>query len=340
MSRPKRKFEEKVFVATASISPTSVHLYSRPLNGYNLSNRHKLNQVWLSNNDHNGKISYKANKRIERALSWLLYMAKSKRVYDAELQKSFTFKINFITLTLPVAQQHTDQEIKNRCLNNFLAVCRKSVGLTNYMWRAEAQSNGNIHFHLVTDKYIHYLDVRKWWNQSLQLLGYIDKFEAKHKHRDPNSTDVHSVKHVRKLVSYLSKYFAKNRAFSVIGELRLIDGVATEVLYGTDKYRAEKADKKEGKVIGHVLGGLNRPIEGRQWYCSKSLSCMRSLVIDETYYEWCSLQEVVKSTGFRCYTGEHVFSYYGDVSREFYEHSRSLNQLFNEHIQGLTQSAN
>ena len=180
MSRPKRKFEEKVFVATASISPTSVHLYSRPLNGYNLSNRHKLNQCWLEDNSHNGKISYKANKRIEKALSWLLYMAKSKRVYDAELQKSFTFKMNFITLTLPSIQQHDDSYLNKHLLKPFIRLMRDKFGLTHYIWKAETQGNGNIHWHLTVNKFIHYKHIRHYWNILLNKLGYFTHTKFNH----------------------------------------------------------------------------------------------------------------------------------------------------------------
>lgn len=312
----KKKHEPKTYLANASISPVSIHCYYTPVSGFDYTSRFRRNMVNLEDNSTSGQVSKKAGRNIDKAISWLLFIAKPKRVYCEELHKSFTFKINFITLTLPAKQVHSDQEIKSRCLNNFISVLRKKVGLRHYLWRAEAQANGNIHFHLITDRFIHYSKIQQWWNQSTELLGYVSKFQNLHGHRNPNSTDVHSVKHVKRLASYLSKYFCKNRAFACIGELREEKGKQFEILYGSREYKAEAADKKRGKVIGHVLGGLIRPIEGRLWFCSASLSGIKSIKIDQTCYEWASLEEVLRSTSLRVYDGKFVRSYYGDIPSE------------------------
>lgn len=271
--------------------------------------------VNLADNSTEGHISKKAARNIEKALSWLLFIAKPKRVWSEDSQSFFTFKINFITLTLPSKQQHTDQEVKRVCLNNFLMVLKKKFGLKNYLWRAEAQANGNIHFHLTTDVFIHYNEIRRLWNQSVELLGYVSEFHGSNGHRNPNSTDVHSVKHVKRLASYLSKYMSKRRAFGCIGELREHKGSRFEVLYGSREYKAEEGGKKVGKVVGHVLGGLLRPIEGRLWYCSGNLSKFKPIKIDQTFYEWSTLEEVLRSTELKVYEGKFVRSFYGDIPK-------------------------
>lgn len=330
--RDKRNKRERIFIANASITPFAIHTYTTPINGFESSHRFEKNKVHLKCNATEGVISYKASKRIELALSWLLYKAKPKYVTDFETGKRFMFKINFITLTLPSKQLHSDQEIKSKCLNNFLAVCRKKFNLSNYMWRAEAQANGNIHFHLVTDKYIHYKELNRLWNQSINLLGYVDRFHEKFKHRTPPSTDVHSVKHVKRLVSYLSKYFAKNKAFGCIGELRELNGNQFEVLYGSKQYKAEEANKKLGKVVGHVLGGLIRKVEGRQWFCSQSLSCLKPMQIDQTMYEWQTLEEVLRATSMRRYEGRYVYSFYGDIREELKGKGQRIGKMLDEYV--------
>lgn len=256
----------------------------------------------------------KGRKRLEKAITWLIFGAKNKRITDMQTGKTFTFKINFLTLTLPATQQHSDQEITSRCLKNFLDVCRKNIDLTNYIWRAEAQANGNIHYHIVTDKYIHYNDLRKWWNQSLELLGYISAYEKKWKHRNPNSVDVHSVKHVDRLASYLSKYMAKERAFSCIGELRMVKGVVKEILYGSTEYRNESANRKNGKVIGHVLGSRIRLIQSKLWAASRSVSSMKNIKIGEDENRFSKVAQDILDVDSRLYVGAFVNSYYGDFS--------------------------
>lgn len=314
MSKVKRQTIQKTYLHYLSLSPFACHYYYQPADGFNRTDKHRANQFNLENNKHSGVISDKGRKRLELAVSWLLYGAKPKLTYCSENKKQFKFKINFITLTLPAAQIHSDKEITSVCLGNFLDVCRKYVGLENYVWRAEAQCNGNIHFHLVTDKFIHYTKIRKWWNQSTELLGYVSRFEKKWHHREPNSEDVHSVKHVNRISSYLSKYMAKERAFGCIGELRMYKGKKFEILYGSREYRAEQSGKKKGRVVGHVLGGLLRKIESRLWFCSRSLSGQKSINVGQDEYVWKGLTELIQATEHKAYQGEFVRSLYGDFS--------------------------
>lgn len=324
MSKKRVAVQSNRPIFNASISPSSMHIYARPEGGFNHSTKHRLNTVNLEDNDHAGIISRKAAKKIELALTWLLYCSVPKTVTCNATNKKFSFRINFITLTLPAEQVHSDQVIKDVALNSFLDLIRKTHDVVNYIWRAEAQANGNIHFHLVTDKYIHYNYIRNSWNNCIEKLGYVSAFEFKFKHRNPNSTDIHSVKHVKKLTAYLSKYFSKQRSFPCIGELRKIKGELVEILYGSDRYRAEEANKKKGEVVGHVLGAKIRPIEGRLWFCSRSLSKKKRLIISEHDYCFQSLSDVIMNAELRCYRGEFVSSYYGKIATALYEYGHDI----------------
>lgn len=311
-----RKYEPKVYIPCCSVSPSQINFYSYPADGFTRSARFASNMANLDDNEHNGYLSAKAKKKFELALNWLLFNAKPKPITMQDTGKRFSFKVNFITLTLPAKQVHTDQEIKDVCLNNFITVARKK-GLRNYIWRAEAQpATGNIHFHLITDMFIHYEDIRRWWNQSVELLGYIQEYQRKFHHTNPNSIDVHAVKHVRKLAPYLSKYCTKNRAFACIGELRNIKGKVTEVLYKSEMYRNEEGNRKQGKVIGHILGARIRPIEGRLWSCSQSLSSKKTLIFDGEEFQMKPLFEFVQQSDFYLHKTQWCDSYFGEVARE------------------------
>ena len=52
-------------------------------------------------------------------------------------------------------------------------------------------------------------NLRLAWNHQLEKLGYIDTFEKKHGHRNPNSTDVHSISKIKNLGAYMVKYMCK-----------------------------------------------------------------------------------------------------------------------------------
>ena len=62
----------------------------------------------------------------------------------------------FVTLTLPSVQRHEDNVIKQQILKPFIEELKERYGVKYYFWKAEIQENGNIHFHLIIDHYIHY----------------------------------------------------------------------------------------------------------------------------------------------------------------------------------------
>jgi len=169
----------------------------------------------LTENKANPEVSAKAKKRIRQAIDWLLFGAKRKFVYDKYKNKTFSFKINFVTLTLSSEQKHSDNEIKSKLLNQFLIEAKKRWHVNRYLWRAEAQKNGNIHFHIATDVFIPYWELNKVWNRIQNKLGYVDEFCKKFPGHTPNSTDVHSVWKIRNISAYLAGYCckkSKNRA--------------------------------------------------------------------------------------------------------------------------------
>jgi len=147
---------------------------------------------------------------MSRALEYLLYFANDKVLPTNAHGKQYHFKIAFITLTLPSMQTHSDNQLKSDCLDSFLTEIRKGYGVKNYLWRAEKQKNGNIHFHIVVDRFIPHWQIKNRWNRILERLGYVTRFAEKHGHNDPNSTDVHSLKHVLNALAYLMKYATKD----------------------------------------------------------------------------------------------------------------------------------
>ena len=254
------------------------------------------------------------------------------------LEKKFKFNINFITLTLPASQEHSDDEIKSVALNNFLNICRKRYNLGEYVWKAESQINGNIHFHIVTDTYIRYDKIQEAWNSSVELLtcgnvetkkmeGYVTRFANKIGHRFPNSTDVHSVKHVKKIASYISKYMSKNRSFHCIGELRIIDGKEKEILYGSDQYRNEEGGKKKGKVIANIIAGPCRRIQGKLWFLSRGLSQCKPVRINEDEHQFLDVQTVIRRGDLHEFKTDFCTNFYGNVYQVCDEYAPWITEL-------------
>lgn len=309
-------FNQIDLLSTATVSPTSIHTYYRRADGFHSTKRFDDNKVNLKHNKHNGELSDKAVKRIKNAIEWLLIRSSPQRVYNRQQDKVFFFRLNFITLTLPSKQIHSDKEITARCLGNFLNVLRNTHGVTDYLWKAETQSNGNIHFHVTTNTFIHWQAVRQAWVNSVELLGYVSAFQKKFHHRNPPCTEIRKVKHIRRLAAYLSKYMAKNKSFAPIGELRKINSKVVEVLYSDKVYRDEKAYCKAGVVIGSVLSARLRKIESNLWGCSQSISKCKPFSFDCNSVQWEGLSKVLSEGNLKHVKGEYVHSYYGSVYSE------------------------
>jgi hypothetical protein len=175
-------------------SSTRQHTQVRP--------REKISQ-------YTGVLTPFAKKKLKRAIGLMVASAKEKEAPNFKTGKTFKFKVNFITFTLPALQgEVTDKSIKH-CLDNWVKRAKRKHKLNSYVWRAERQANGNIHFHMITDVWIHYEKIRNDWNACLRETGLIEKFKEKHGHENPNSTDVHAVWKVRNLTQYFVKYMSK-----------------------------------------------------------------------------------------------------------------------------------
>ena len=90
----------------------------------------------------------------------------------------------------------------------FLRKLRKN-GDFSYMWKAELQKRGQLHYHLATNTFLPWTDIRNGWNNLQRSAGYLQKYGLKHKHYDANSTDVHGIYKVKNISAYLSKYLSK-----------------------------------------------------------------------------------------------------------------------------------
>lgn len=172
----------------------------------------QANQANLLDNNHDGVLSSKAIGKMKNAINWMLCSAEDKPVYNKKFNSWFTFKVNFITLTLPDTSQKIDnRKLQTLLLNPLLTYLRRYKGLKNYVWKLEFQKNGKLHVHFVSDVFIHHAVIRSAWNRILSNNKYLIDFKKKFNHENPNSTDVHSIRKIKNLAAYLAKYMSKNQ---------------------------------------------------------------------------------------------------------------------------------
>ena len=234
--------DDRITYNSISVHPRQINVYYQFLNPGRPAGTTGIRPPQFDNNAHKGKISPTAYKKITRAIDYLVYMAQPKKLPHTYHGKGLQFKLSFITLTLSSAQVHTDQEIKSHLLNQFLIEMQTKWKVNNYVWRAEKQVNGNLHFHIVCDKFIHWNDIRNTWNRIQQKFGYVTRYRENRLlwHREgfqfdkklapkwnyksqlkaykeglrsdwqsPNSTDIHAIRRISKVNAYFKKYLTK-----------------------------------------------------------------------------------------------------------------------------------
>lgn len=193
------------------INPTYFVLKSEYIyKGWGRSKRQLATVCNLKDNKAKGQLSDKARGNLRNSINWLIHSAKGQQIYSRQHKKLFKAKITFVTLTIPPQQRGM---IKNdqfkTALNSFLTYSRKYFYLSNYVWKVEAHKDGRLHMHLTTDTFIHHAKLRSAWNRILQRQGMLDFHYKKFGNYNPNSTDIHSVRKVGNLASYLCAYMAK-----------------------------------------------------------------------------------------------------------------------------------
>lgn len=282
-------------IPKASVRPNKIVFYQQFINNFKKEN---TNEKKISNdvrqevrdmglpvrvqpicNAHNFELSKKAQSRIKEKISWLYELSKSKTIIPTKGKPLYSFKMNFITLTLPALQSHPTSEITATCLNQFLTECKAKFGLANYVWRLEFQKNGNAHYHIATDSYIDYTSAKLIWNRCLNKLGYVAKYQEKmqgmsfEQYRElySNNGEVpFNVLRERFGRGCATRWDSPNTV-----DVRAV-GSARNIAFYISKYITKKSDEKLNPIVAQ-----REPSETnlRLWYCSKSLSALDKIEI-------------------------------------------------------------
>lgn len=215
-----------------------------------------------------GVLSPSAARNLKYRIQLLVAQARWKENVNPSTGTSFKWKINFCTLTLSAPQGTlSDVTIKKQMFEPWLRIMREKFKLRSYLWRAERQMNGNIHFHVTTDSWLDLADIRTNWNNQQNKFHFISEFRESNDSPWPNSTDVRSTRSINDLAAYMVKYMGKD---------------PEEHLKEINKTR--KANRLEPinpdhhpwrKIEGQPK--WNDPIDGRVWDCSRNLKTSKKV---------------------------------------------------------------
>ena len=311
------KHNKPIRILTVTHNPTYAVLRYKRADGLKDSNTRPENFTAKSQIQ-----SVKSQTRIKNAINWMLLFADVKRCYskkgwinkDGKEQHNFYFRLGFATLTLPSAQKHSDEYIKEHLLQPLLYFISRYYQAL-YVWKAESQLNGTIHFHLTVDTFIPWKALSTKWNQLCAKHGYCKVFADGTNDKGDASTQIKAVLSEKKCANDIGGYMSKKdrlaeKQFKAFSQLIHGNNKFTQAIKeGYDSITKSKriTDNKEHmmSVVKDSLYNSNmhckynpdlqpqeqdvywykRVIEGRLWGCSENLSKI-TIFIDETFTEF------------------------------------------------------
>lgn len=158
---------------------------------------------------YSGEVSASAAKRIARTVGVFIQKSPTRIVFNDVLQKNVRFKLSFLTLTVPDLTDNNSSHYYKILLKPFLRYLKSRFGVESYIWKAEIQSRGSIHYHLTLNTFVNYTYIRDKWNELLNANNLMESYKLQYGNTNPNSIDIHSVRNISNIEAYLVKYISK-----------------------------------------------------------------------------------------------------------------------------------
>lgn len=219
-----------------------------------------------------GTLSKSAMSRMRRAINYLFLVSPIQTCFNDDKGYFYTMRNNFITLTLSGKQSHSDNEIKKILLKPFLDVLIKRYPSIQWVWKAEPQRNGNIHFHIITNHFIPKSYVNRVWNRIQRRHGYLDKYHAKHGHWNPPSTETRKVKGKERSANYMLKYMIKDYGTQTLEEAKIeLRSIMETISITVKPHLLAKLETALQTVQNKIDYLSRRKIKGKLWGANERL---------------------------------------------------------------------
>lgn len=145
-----------------------------------------------------------------------LWLRTRKRKIQLSNNRIVPFRQGFLTLTLPGVATADHKQIKRKILDPFFTYARNVLGLKDYVWTAELQARGEIHFHVLVNQFLDKGRIRTAWNRACAKSGIVVMSEGPQK----PSTEIEAVKSYHGSKAYAAKYLGKAlRSGDILGRI-------------------------------------------------------------------------------------------------------------------------
>lgn len=210
-------------------------------------------------------LSIKQAKRLRKCIEWLYIISKRKSCYNRETKKWFNFRLNMLTLTIPSPYNMEDKEVYRLLLKPFLRNLKSEYRGCLYVWKAEVQDNGALHFHINTNVFVAIPWLQLTWNKVLIKNGLLGNT----KQMSSTTTHVKAIFQPEKLARYLSSYISKKDNMKKPWKRYLRRYIK--------KLRNEKISCKLPKNYYKMF---KRKIDIKLWDCSEELKKLKITCVD------------------------------------------------------------
>lgn len=198
-----KEFKPFYYETFYQVRNSAIVIYDQPANAIGYK-RHELTAKTYS-----GNVTSHSAKRIRKATDLLVQIATPQAIFNPIINRTVMHSLSFITLTISGKERHiTAKEGHELLLSKWLLRMKRKAGMKTYIWKAELQKNGQLHYHITTPSWINYTLIRDEWNTLLRKNGLATTFDDS-TGKIQNSTDIHAVYKVEDMSAYLCKYLSK-----------------------------------------------------------------------------------------------------------------------------------
>lgn len=194
------------------------------------------------------------------AIGYLWLRTRKTKVGLAD-GRIINFRQGFLTLTLPGVATADHKAIKRKVLDPFFTYSRNVLHLKDYVWTAELQERGEIHFHVLVNQFLDKDRIRRAWNDACARSGIVDMSNAELK----PSTEIEAVKSYNGSKAYAAKYIGKAlRSGAILGRLwsgsHSVTGFGSVTTNEVDDTPTMDAITMELKANGHQWITFDREV--------------------------------------------------------------------------------
>lgn len=206
------------FVSGVSITPGKACTYQIPerwiVNGYPGGSK-RTDRPPKSPEEKAAANTRRIISRYWQAVGWL-WLRSKREIIDLGNGRKLPHRQGLLTLTLPGTSSADHRRIKHEILDPFLTYCRNVLGLRSYVWVAELQERGEIHFHAICNEFLPKDKVRAAWLRCCDRSGLVQGDRRKSR----PATEIKECRSYKGSRSYAAKYLGKGlRSGAIIGRI-------------------------------------------------------------------------------------------------------------------------